>query len=40
MKDIEKFSRQEVLDMATAIKAANLKDIWIRTIENGEERIV
>ncbi|MBC2698827.1 MAG: anaerobic ribonucleoside-triphosphate reductase activating protein [ANME-2 cluster archaeon] len=40
MKDTEKFSRQEVLDMATAIKAANLKDIRIRTIENGEERIV
>ncbi len=40
MKDIEKFSRQEVLDMATAIKSGNLKDIRIRTIENGEERIV
>jgi pyruvate formate lyase activating enzyme len=40
MKDIEKFSRQEVLDMATAIKPVNLKDIRIRTIENGEERIV
>ena len=40
LKDIEKFSRQEVLDMATAIKPVNLKDIRIRTIENGEERIV
>ena len=40
MQDIEKFSRQEVLDMATAIKPVNLKDIRIRTIENGEERIV
>ncbi len=40
MKDIDKFSRQEVLDMATAIKPVNLKDIRIRTIENGEERIV
>ena len=40
MKDTEKFSRQEVLDMATAIKPVNLKDIRIRTIENGEERIV
>jgi len=40
MQDIVKFSRQEVLDMATAIKPVNLKDIRIRTIENGEERIV
>ncbi len=40
LQDIEKFSRQEVLDMATAIKPVNLKDIRIRTIENGEERIV
>jgi len=40
MQDIEKFSRQEVLDMATAVKPVNLKDIRIRTIENGEERIV
>lgn len=40
MKDIDKFSREEVLDMATAIKSCNLKDIRIRTIENGEERII
>lgn len=40
LKDIEKFSRQEVLDMATAIQPVNVKDIRIRTIENGEERIV
>jgi len=40
LKHIDKFSRQEVLDMATAIKPVNLKDIRIRTIENGEERIV
>jgi pyruvate formate lyase activating enzyme len=40
LKHIDKFSRQEVLDMVTAIKPGNLKDIRIRTIENGEERIV
>jgi pyruvate formate lyase activating enzyme len=40
LKHIEKFSRQEVMDMAKAIKAANLKDIRIRTVENGEERIL
>lgn len=40
LKEIEKFSRQEVLDMATDIMDSNLKEILIRTIENGEERIV
>ncbi len=40
LKNIEKFSRQEVLEMATAIQPGNLKDIRIRSIESGEERIV
>jgi pyruvate formate lyase activating enzyme len=39
LKDIQVFNRDEILEMVKAINAKNLKEIWIRTAYNGNEKV-
>lgn len=40
LKDVEIFRRQELLDMADGIRPDKLSDLRIRTMENGDEKVI